>query len=498
MRAQCITYFFLLMASSLSFAEDDIGNERDEKLISTFQIVRFPNDVCVGSNSRNGTCYTSAECSDKGGSSSGSCADGFGVCCTFVITTCGSSSSENITYWTAPSTVSSGTCGLTLNSVSDDICSIRLDFTSFVITGPSTISGPEVNRRHGTPIGTMESGLHDFGVGYTTNCLLDQFYSRGASPSSNPPILCGTNTGYHMYLEADNDRGAYLSFHFADAASTADTTTNARGVNTLATRAWDITATQIECTSATLPPPGCTQYYWGAGGSYVLYSYNYQSSTVGTANTHLAQQHQRMCIRRERGKCIGCFFTNDVGLAISGTPEVTAHYTVPGGCCGFDTQESPVWNVIEGFANSGTTLTAASFAFGFDCIIIPGAYTVGNDGGATAEVLAAQTAAALQQHLSANNIFPNPAPPQICGSGGNIGVGAAAGTPLQTAGLAVADIAGTNIEQTICTRVAPFIMEFLSDDLEGQGSAAILDNEVTSATQASNQGFAIHHAQLDC
>ena len=26
--------------------------------------------------------YFSAECSDKGGSSSGSCADGFGVCCT--------------------------------------------------------------------------------------------------------------------------------------------------------------------------------------------------------------------------------------------------------------------------------------------------------------------------------------------------------------------------------------------------------------------------------
>ena len=30
----------------------------------------------------NGYIYLSAECSDKDGTSSGSCADGFGVCCT--------------------------------------------------------------------------------------------------------------------------------------------------------------------------------------------------------------------------------------------------------------------------------------------------------------------------------------------------------------------------------------------------------------------------------
>ena len=35
--------------------------------------IRFPNDVCTGTSSRNGTCYTEVECSNKGGLNSGSC-----------------------------------------------------------------------------------------------------------------------------------------------------------------------------------------------------------------------------------------------------------------------------------------------------------------------------------------------------------------------------------------------------------------------------------------
>ena len=34
---------------------------------------------------RNGTCLTAIECSNKGGSGSGECAGGFGVCCVFMI-----------------------------------------------------------------------------------------------------------------------------------------------------------------------------------------------------------------------------------------------------------------------------------------------------------------------------------------------------------------------------------------------------------------------------
>merc|ERR1712184_197017 len=188
----CAIVFGLLLVVPSIFGSENDEQERDKKLISTFQIVRFPNDVCIGSNSRNGTCYTSAECSDKDGTSSGSCADGFGVCCTFVISKCGSSTSENLTYWTQPTTVSAGSCSLTVCPINEDICSIRLDLTTFVITGPSTRITLELNRRYGQVQGSRT--VEYLGSTHATNCQADSFSVQGASPSTNPPLVCGTLT----------------------------------------------------------------------------------------------------------------------------------------------------------------------------------------------------------------------------------------------------------------------------------------------------------------
>merc|ERR1712038_852650 len=208
-----------LFSVSLVSCEDD-EEVRDPKLISTFQIVRFPNDPCVGSNARNGTCYTSQECSSKSGTSAGSCADGFGVCCTFIIDTCGSTSSENITVWTQPSTVAVGSCGLNICAMSDDICSLRLDFTSFTITGPNSITFPTVRRRVGMPAPMVADTLAEdetlAGSLWTSNCLVGNFYATSASPSSTPPAICGVNTGQHMYVEADVDRCNMLRFSIGE------------------------------------------------------------------------------------------------------------------------------------------------------------------------------------------------------------------------------------------------------------------------------------------
>merc|ERR1712001_729326 len=83
-----------------------------------FQIIKFPNDPCDVSSTKNGTCYTSEECSDKGGTSIGSCAEGYGVCCTFSV----------------------GKCTPQICPTTSNICQIRLELETFVITGPSTIS----------------------------------------------------------------------------------------------------------------------------------------------------------------------------------------------------------------------------------------------------------------------------------------------------------------------------------------------------------------------
>ena len=38
---------------------------RDEKVLSVFNVVTFPNSACGASNGYNGTCYTSSECTTK-------------------------------------------------------------------------------------------------------------------------------------------------------------------------------------------------------------------------------------------------------------------------------------------------------------------------------------------------------------------------------------------------------------------------------------------------
>ena len=64
--------------------------------MSLFSIVNFPNDPCTSASdtTMTGTCLTSSECSDQGGTRDGNCAAGFGVCCMFTFT-CGSSVSVN-------------------------------------------------------------------------------------------------------------------------------------------------------------------------------------------------------------------------------------------------------------------------------------------------------------------------------------------------------------------------------------------------------------------
>jgi len=503
-------YLCLLFASTGLFVScfgQEEQKSRDEKLISTFQIVRFPNDPCVGSNSRNGTCYTSQECSDKSGTSSGSCADGFGVCCTFVISTCGSTTSENLTAWTQPSTVSSGECGLTVCPIDDSICSIRLDFTNFVITGPSTRSYGEFRRLMGHPNALLTDDMFAIsGSSTTSGCLTDIFYMKGASPSTTPPSLCGTSTGQHMYLEADVDNCNYLSFNLADAATTATQVSINKGVTSLATRTWDMTITQIECTSKTLPPKGCTKYFWNAAGRAVLTNHGYQTTTT---TGHLGQQHDRYCIRRERGYCVGCFATTASKFAVSGRSGnngIAVHYTAPGGCCGYSSQQAyedvtDAAKNVDGIAHAGAANDATSglTQFGWDCIIIPGAFT---NTVADSQVIAAQTAAGLQQQVTAaGTLLTAGQGPQICGNGAGIGAGVDKLASLaSTMALGVLVSQGEATSTSVCTRQVPFMMEFMSDDLEGLGGDIGTANAGNSEQHqaARNTGFDITFAQLTC
>ena len=132
-------------------------------VLSLFTIVRFANSFCYGSNGYNGTCLTTAECALSGGTSSGSCAAGFGVCCTsksnyFVwnklateesftlvfVSTSGSTITKNNTYWTNPgyssSFTTSGQYSVYVKKIDSNICQLRLVELTTTTQPPNTNS----------------------------------------------------------------------------------------------------------------------------------------------------------------------------------------------------------------------------------------------------------------------------------------------------------------------------------------------------------------------
>ena len=73
-----------------------------------------------------------------------------------------------------------------------------MDFNTFVIAGPSTLTASVVNTVGGSvaPGGAVSSSL-------ATQCQTDTFSITGTA-GGNPPVICGTNTGYHGNLEQKN------------------------------------------------------------------------------------------------------------------------------------------------------------------------------------------------------------------------------------------------------------------------------------------------------
>ena len=67
-----------------------------------------------------------------------------------------------------------------------------------------------------------------------TQCLTDSFSVTSPGSGSNP-VLCGVNTGEHMYLDA-SDECNELNFQHGK---------NPTGVPAVATRSWTIKVTQV-------------------------------------------------------------------------------------------------------------------------------------------------------------------------------------------------------------------------------------------------------------
>jgi len=273
-----------LLAIVATFATLAYAENRDGKSIGIFNVVKFNNDVCNADNQQmNGTCYTAEECASRDGVASGSCAEGYGVCCIITVS-CGGSTSENCTYLSQAASTTPNTDSDDLNQqCSYSICPrtstvnrIRLDLMMFMIAGPT-----EPTALDGTAAGTEDASR---ALG---QCTGDTFQA------GNSPVICGANDGQHMIVDSDGSSCVTALFTFGGGT-----------VN----RRYTIHVIQYESTNEMGGPPGCLQFFTGATG--MVQTFNWQTATT---SVHLASQSYDVCVRKMIGMCVICWAPETTG-----------------------------------------------------------------------------------------------------------------------------------------------------------------------------------------
>ncbi|KAJ9583664.1 hypothetical protein L9F63_021994, partial [Diploptera punctata] len=291
--------------------------ERDGRFLSLFTIVQFQNQGCAASSGDNGTCLTSAECSERGGVASGHCANGYGVCCVFLAT-CGQSTRENCTYFVNQGYPGpydgTGSCQLTINKAHPDICQFRLDFDQFNVAGPEPID---------TCV-TMTSSLWQVAI------LCQPFVE------SIQEIIV-------MYIDAGVGNTNPVTLNFVTSGPSFP-------------RNWKVKICQIPCNTIYRAEEGCLQYFTGVSGQ--IKSFNYDPG----AGLQLSKQDYSICIRMERNFC---------GIQYTSCPDTvnnrTHAFTLSG-------------NTQGQTAVSSSTGTLGPNSCNADWLIIPCATNVGRTG----------------------------------------------------------------------------------------------------------------------
>lgn len=252
---------------------EELPSKKEGKAFSLFSVVQFENAACSSSlGGRNGTCFTDEECRGRGGREHGNCASGFGVCCVFIIEdAAGGTASQNSTFLRNPGFPtalpnSASTVSYTIQKCEPDICQMRLDFMTFMSLGPAD---------------TIETG---------GGACQDQLVITLTSGQA-VPVVCGTLTGQHMYLDVGLESQDNVRAVFTPIAN------NNPGANPM--RSWEILATQFKCNERHVKaPPGCLQWYTSTTGRFT--TFNFESTTI---QQHLANQRYSACIRQEIGMC---------------------------------------------------------------------------------------------------------------------------------------------------------------------------------------------------
>ncbi|XP_017770277.1 PREDICTED: uncharacterized protein LOC108558006 [Nicrophorus vespilloides] len=270
------------------------------KFLSLFTIIQFANSKCQASNSLTeyeGTCYLATECEQMNGIAMGNCADGHGVCCVFK-GSCGGVGSNNCTYFESPgypnyfpenggvvvppetTTTNPNTpdprltflvrqgradddlanalsCIYKVYKSSDNIKQMRIDFIDLELKGPTN------------------------GV-----CVDEKLVISGSGLNTMVPILCGYNTGQHIYVDVESLSGPLQIAVLA---------------NNIERKRYKMKICQYDDSCSGLM--SCLQYYTGISG--VISSFNYEKAATFSRSDpqYLNNLNYAICIKREPGYC---------------------------------------------------------------------------------------------------------------------------------------------------------------------------------------------------
>ncbi|XP_023329552.1 uncharacterized protein LOC111702177 isoform X2 [Eurytemora carolleeae] len=183
---------------------------------------------------------------------------------------CGSTLSSKTGTFSTPADFSTqSTCVFKIGKQNKNICQYRLDFDTFLLASPTSVSAAGLGR-----------------------CSAEQL-SLVSGDGLAAPTICGDASGQHMYLNAGGETDTAVLTFTGPFTSTSD---------------FSIKVTQIECSSKDRAPDGCLQYFTEETGS--IESFNFDGSHL------LENMDYKICIKNGKGMC-GARYTEDPNIAES-------------------------------------------------------------------------------------------------------------------------------------------------------------------------------------
>ncbi|XP_050540075.1 uncharacterized protein LOC126904832 [Daktulosphaira vitifoliae] len=153
-----------------------LPNERESK---AWNILDGTKRNCMGLNGRSGVCTTQEKCTEINGKTVGRCFP-FDTCCSAPLNSCGGYSGSSTIYFQNPETFQQS-CTYKVN-IKKNVCQLRIDFERFSLSQPTTSNNSTAYQ-----------------------CDTDQFTLISSDNTKlNIPILCGENSGQHVYVPLES------------------------------------------------------------------------------------------------------------------------------------------------------------------------------------------------------------------------------------------------------------------------------------------------------